>query len=90
MKDGASEVILGPLVQVVGALLVLGGFALTQARLLTPQARAYLVVNAVGATVLAVDAYIESQWGFLLLEGVCAAISIWGLVGRGRRITAST
>jgi len=82
------EVILGPLVQVVGALLVLTGFALAQARLLTPQARAYLVVNAVGATVLAMDAYIERQWGFFLLEGVWAAISIWGLVGRGRRTAA--
>ena len=82
------EVILGPLVQVVGALLILTGFALAQARLLTPQARAYLVVNAVGATVLAMDAYIERQWGFLLLEGVWAAISIWGLVGGGRRRAA--
>ncbi len=44
---------MGPLVQVIGALLVLTGFALAQAKLLTPQARAYLVVNAVGATVLA-------------------------------------
>lgn len=90
MKDGALEVILGPLVQVVGALLVLTGFVLAQARLLTPQARTYLVVNAVGATVLAVDAYFESQWGFLLLEGVWAAISIGGLLGRTRRTTTSS
>ena len=76
---------MGPLVQVVGALLVLTGFALAQAKLLTPQSRAYLVANAVGATVLAVDAYIERQWGFLLLEGVWAAISIWGLIGLARR-----
>ena len=75
---------MGPLVQVVGALLVLTGFALAQARLLTPQARAYLFVNAVGATVLAIDAYIERQWGFLLLEGVWATISIWGLVAQRR------
>ena len=80
------EVILGPLVQVVGALLVLTGFALAQARLLSPQARAYLVLNAAGATVLAGEAFIERQWGFLLLEGVWATISIWGLIGARARM----
>lgn len=80
---------MGALVQVVGALLVLTGFALAQARLLTPQAPAYLVLNAVGATVLAVDAYIERQWGFLLLEGVWAAISAWGLANHRRRAAAT-
>lgn len=80
---------MGPLVQVVGALLVLTGFALAQLRLLTPQARAYLVLNAVGATVLAVDAYIERQWGFLLLEGVWAAISVGGLAKHRHRAAAT-
>jgi hypothetical protein len=70
---------MGTLVQIVGALLVLAGFALAQARLLTPQARAYLVLNLVGAAILAVDAYIGQQWGFLLLEGVWAIIAGWGL-----------
>jgi hypothetical protein len=41
--------------------------------------RSYLVLNLVGASVLAVDAYVEQQWGFLLLEGVWAVIAAWGL-----------
>jgi hypothetical protein len=77
---------MGPLAQIVGALLVLAAFALAQARALSPQARAYLILNVVGASVLAVDAYIERQWGFLLLEGVWAIIAAWGLVARGRAV----
>jgi len=67
-------------VQIGGALLVLAGFVLAQARVVTPQARVYLILNLVGASVLAVDAYAERQWGFLLLEGVWAVIAAWGLV----------
>jgi membrane-bound ClpP family serine protease len=70
---------MGHVVQIGGALLVLGAFALAQARVLTPQARAYLILNVVGAAILAVDAYVERQWGFLLLEGVWAIITAWGL-----------
>jgi hypothetical protein len=66
-------------VQIGGALLVLAAFALAQARTLTPQARSYLILNLIGASVLAVDADVERQWGFLLLEGVWAVIAAWGL-----------
>ena len=43
---------------------------------------AYLVLNLVGAIVLAVDAALGRQWGFLLLEGVWAAVSALSLVRR--------
>jgi hypothetical protein len=69
----------GPLVQIIGALLVLAAFALAQARALTPTARAYLVLNVAGASILAVDAFVEQQWGFLLLESVWALIAASGL-----------
>jgi hypothetical protein len=70
---------MGYLVQIAGALLVLAAFALAQAKVVTPQARIYLALNLVGAAILAVDAYVEQQWGFLLLEGVWAIIAGWGL-----------
>jgi hypothetical protein len=72
------------IVQIVGALLVLAAFALAQARVLAPEARLYLVLNVVGAGVLAVEAYKGEQWGFLLLEGVWAVIAAYGLLRRRR------
>ena len=71
---------MGSLVQVLGALLVLTAFGLAQVRVLTTEARAYLLLNLVGAAVLAVDAYVHEQWGFLLLEGSWAVISAVGLL----------
>jgi hypothetical protein len=81
-RTAQREVALSSLVQIVGALLVLAAFALAQARVVTPQARAYLLFNLVGGSVLAVDAYIGRQWGFLILEGVWALIAAWGLLNR--------
>ena len=67
-------------VQVVGALVILAAFAAAQARRLDVRSRTYLVPNVVGAGALALDAWRERQWGFLLLEGVWALVAAFGLV----------
>jgi hypothetical protein len=54
---------LSSLIQILGALPVLA-FALAQARVVTPEARSYLVLNVLGGSVLAVDAYTGRQWAF--------------------------
>ncbi len=69
------------LIQVIGSLLVLAGFALTQRGVIGQKSRPYLVVNLVGSGILAVGAVIEQQWGFLLLEGVWAVVSAISLAG---------
>jgi hypothetical protein len=67
------------LIQIVGALLILTAFAAVQFERMRPDSRLYLALNLAGSVVLAVLAWVESQWGFLLLEGVWAIVSAWGL-----------
>jgi hypothetical protein len=67
-------------VQVVGALVILAAFAAAQAGRLDVRSRTYLVLNVVGAGALALDAWRERQWGFLLLEAVWALVAAFGLV----------
>lgn len=68
------------LIQVVGSLLVLAGFALAQRGVLDLKSVRYLTLNLIGSAILAVEAVIERQWGFLLLEGVWAIVSAISLV----------
>ena len=78
------------LIQVAGSLLILAGFAASQAGRLSIDSTRYLVLNFVGSAILAVLAWIDRQWGFLLLEGVWALVSLYSLLQlvRGRPPTA--
>jgi hypothetical protein len=78
------------IVQVIGALLILAAFMLSQWRLIDPESLTYLVANLVGSAVLAVDAYVGSQWGFLLLEAAWALVSAAGLARRLRATPSSS
>lgn len=68
--------------QIVGALLILGAYAGALFGYLEQHSYPYLVVNIVGSALLAILAWYERQWGFLLLEGVWALVSLWGLYAR--------
>jgi hypothetical protein len=72
------------IVQVAGALAVLAAFVLAQAGVLDARSGRYLWLNLAGAGTLAVDAWLQGQPGFLLLEVVWAAVSAAGLVRRSR------
>ena len=69
-------------VQIVGALLVLGAFALAQAGRWSPETPAYLIVNLVGAAILATSAFVNAQWGFVLLNATWALVAAVGLIRR--------
>jgi hypothetical protein len=73
------------LAQVAGALLILAAYALAQFGLLNQRSYWYIGLNLVGATALAILAWYEEQWGFLLLEGVWDFVSAAALANRLRK-----
>jgi hypothetical protein len=66
-------------IQIIGALIILGAFAANQLGEMPTDSRLYLLLNLVGSIVLAILAVVEGQIGFILLEGVWAAVSAWSL-----------
>ena len=65
-------------VSVFGALMVLGGFTANQFGWTGASSLPYQIVNLVGSGILTLVAVIEVQWGFILLEGTWALVSLWG------------
>ena len=81
----AAEATVAPMIQLVstaGSLLILAAYAGNQSGRLPSQRLAYTLLNVFGAGILSVVAHVEEQWGFLLLEGVWTAVSLWALVRR--------
>ncbi|MEV4532304.1 hypothetical protein AB0J82_00560 [Asanoa sp. NPDC049518] len=70
------------IVEVIGSLLILAGFAASQLGKLDAHSVPYLVLNVVGSAILAVIALSQQSWGFLLLEGTWAVVSAASLVAR--------
>jgi hypothetical protein len=80
------------IVSVIGALLILAPFAASQLGRLKTSTLSYQLMNLVGAGILTAIAVLESQYGFILLEGVWTLMSLIGLrrvMAQGRAPVAS-
>lgn len=72
--------------QFVGALGILVPFALMQFGRTTAHSCLYLSLNLAGSVILTWLALIESQWGFVILQGVWAFAALVGLLRRATRV----
>lgn len=68
------------IIQVAGSLLILAAFVAAMLGRLDQSSYRYLVANALGSTVLTVTAVISVAWGFILLEGAWALVSVYSIV----------
>jgi hypothetical protein len=60
-------------------VLILLAFGLSQLRRLARESASYQLMNLLGGGALFVTAWVERQYGFILLEGVWTLLSAWGL-----------
>jgi len=73
-------------ISVLGALAILGAYAANLLGWLGPANLSYSLANLIGSGILTIIAVVDQQLGFILLEGVWALVSLWGVIQvlRGR------
>lgn len=65
---------------VLGSIGILAAFGASQFKLIRPTSFSYLALNVIASGLLGFVAFVERQWGFLLLEGAWSLISLVMLI----------
>jgi len=69
-------------VQLVGAVLNMGAFALLHFEIAPSSALRYLVPNLLGSILLVASAWYDEQWGFFVLEGAWIVVITHAILTR--------
>lgn len=67
-------------VSLAGAAMILFAYLANQRGWMGPENRAYSLLNVAGASLLLWIAVVDGRWGFIVLEGAWAMISLFALV----------
>ena len=67
-------------VSVLGAVMVLGAYAMIQVGAWRELDAGYLALNVVGSLLLGIVAVLERQVGFILLEFAWAVLAVFGVI----------
>ncbi len=72
------------LTSLIGAALILAAYVALQRGWMRPEDRRYNALNLVGSTLLAWIAVLDRRWGFIVLEGAWALLSLPPLLRSSR------
>jgi drug/metabolite transporter (DMT)-like permease len=89
MPESHDATMLNQLIAGLGAALVLGAYLALQRGWLAREDRSYNALNFVGAALLTWVALEDRRWGFIVLEGAWALLSVPGMLRRGDRTPPS-
>lgn len=67
-------------IQLVGAALNMGAFALLHFEIAASSSLRYLVPNFLGSVILVASAYHDAQWGFFLLEAAWVVVTAYAII----------
>ena len=70
------------LIAVIGAIVMLGSYLALQRGWLAATDRSYNILNFIGASLLTWVAIVDRRWGFILVEGAWALLSVPGMFQR--------